>query len=97
MAFFAFLSWFRPWWKTAETDYETVLARLTKDINSVQNRLIRVRQRERRVSVTLTFYVVVVWLAYAGFVWLATTGQRQGMTRSEKFRLWAPVGAGLLV
>ena len=41
--FFSFLSWIRPWWKTAKTDYETVLKRLTKDINDVQARLIRVQ------------------------------------------------------
>ncbi|PWN32125.1 uncharacterized protein FA14DRAFT_162375 [Meira miltonrushii] len=97
MAFFSFLSWFRPWWKTTETDYETVLARLTKDIQNVQTRLIRVNQRERRSSITLTLYAILLWLAYTLFVYFTTTEKRPLMTKSERFHVWLPSVIGLII
>lgn len=97
MAFFSFLSWFRPWWKTTETDYETVLARLTKDIQNVQARLIRVNQRERRSSITLTVYAVLLWLAYTLFVYFTTTEKRPLMSKSERFHVWLPSVIGLII
>lgn len=97
MAFFSFLSWFRPWWKTTDTDYETVLSRLSSDISDVQERLLRVRQRERRASVQLTLYAVAILLAYASFVWFISADDRPFMSKSERLRLWAPVWAGLLL
>jgi endoplasmic reticulum junction formation protein lunapark len=97
MAFFSFLSWFKPWWKTTETDYETVLSRLTKDINDVQARLIRVNQRERRSSITLTLYAILLWLIYTLFVYLTTTEKRPLMTKSERFHVWLPSVLGLML
>ena len=97
MAFFSFLSWFRPWWKTSETDYETVLGRLSKDISSVQSRLVHINQRERRASVTLTLYAVLLWLAYAALVWFWNAEKRPDMTKGERLKLWAPVALGFVV
>jgi hypothetical protein len=97
MVFFSFLSWFRPWWKTTETDYESVLNRLTKDIGDVQNRLITINQRERRASVTLTLYAILVWLAYVLFVWLSTSNERISMSKAQRARLWLPAIVGLLI
>lgn len=87
MAFFSFLSWFRPWWKSTETDFETVLARLSKDIAAVQTRLTRVHTRQRRATVTLTIYAFVVWALYAAVIWfLDPWGAQQagGGERDEK-------------
>jgi hypothetical protein len=95
MVFFSFLSWFRPWWKTSETDYETVLSRLSKDITSVQTRLVRINQRERRASVTLTFYAILLWLLYAVGLWYWSADKRLEMTKSERLKLWSPVILGL--
>lgn len=97
MVFFSFLSWFRPWWKTSETDYETVLSRLSKDITSVQTRLVRVNQRERRASVTLTLYAILLWLLYAVGLWYWSADKRLEMTRSERLKLWSPVILGLIL
>lgn len=97
MAFFSFLSWFRPWWKTTETDYETVLSRLTKDINDVQARLIRVNQRERRSSITLTLYAILLWLIYTLFVYFTTREKRHFMSKSDRFHVWLPSILGLLL
>jgi sterol desaturase/sphingolipid hydroxylase (fatty acid hydroxylase superfamily) len=96
MAFFSFLSWFRPWWKTSETDYDTVLNRLTKDIDSVQGRLVHINRRERRASITLTLYAILVWLVYAVFLWYWTAAKRLEMTKRERVQLWSPVWLGLV-
>ena len=69
MSVFAFLSYFRPWWKSADTDYETILARLSKDIGDVQKKLTQARTRERRASVTMTIYAFLLWAAYAFACW----------------------------
>ncbi|PWN43343.1 hypothetical protein IE81DRAFT_322413 [Ceraceosorus guamensis] len=69
MAVFAFLSYFKPWWKQTDTDYETVLSRLTSDITEVQTRLTQVKTRERRASVTLTFNAFFLYAAYVACCW----------------------------
>lgn len=97
MIFFSFLSWFRPWWKTSETDYETVLSRLSKDITMVQTRLVRINQRERRASVTLTLYAILLWLLYAVVLWYWSADKRLAMSKGERFKLWSPVLLGLLI
>lgn len=95
MTFFPFLSWFRPWWKASETDYETVLSRLSKDIAAVQNRLVRINQRERRASVTFTIYAVLIWLVYAASVWYWLTRRDSDKSGRERFRACVPVIIGL--
>lgn len=97
MLFFSFLSWFRPWWKTSETDYETVLSRLSKDINTVQTRLVRINYRERKASVTLTFYAVLLWLIYATGLWYWSADKRLEMSKGERAKLWSPVVLGLIL
>ncbi|UZJ52513.1 hypothetical protein CBS101457_001833 [Exobasidium rhododendri] len=96
MVLSSFLSWFRPWWKSSETDYDTVLSRLTKEIDSVQGRLVHVNRRERRASITLTLYAILVWLVYAVFLWYWTAERRLAMSKKERFQLWSSVLLGLL-
>lgn len=69
MGVFSFLSYFKPWWKQTDTDYETVLSRLTSDITEVQTRLTQVRTRERRATLTLTLNAFFLYAAYVACCW----------------------------
>ena len=56
---------------TAETDYEVILSSLAAQINDVQKRLTSIRQRERRASITIPFYVLSLWAIYTALcVWM---------------------------
>lgn len=55
----------------AETDYEVILSSLETQIGEVQKRLTSIRQRERRASITIPFYVLSLWAIYTAVcVWM---------------------------
>ncbi|KAN0061322.1 hypothetical protein ACQY0O_006168 [Thecaphora frezii] len=92
---------FLPWrWRAKqETDYETILSGLAKDITEVQTRLTQIRTRERRASVTLTLQAFLVWALYTIVCWflgLLSFGQEsyedgEEGSGSGLLLVWAPV------
>ncbi|KAJ9092447.1 hypothetical protein QFC21_006829 [Naganishia friedmannii] len=63
------LSWFNPLAygkKVAPTDYETVLSRLSSDITEAKQHLSEIRLRQRRVSLLINLYGVILWLVWCG-------------------------------
>ncbi|PWN49387.1 hypothetical protein IE53DRAFT_299438, partial [Violaceomyces palustris] len=62
-----------PWnyWSNSnrETDYETVLSSLSKQVQQVEIRLNTIRIRERRASVNLTIHAFLIWAVYSLLCW----------------------------
>ncbi|KAJ9127324.1 hypothetical protein QFC24_000731 [Naganishia onofrii] len=52
--------------KAAPTDYETVLSRLSSDITEAKQHLSEIRLRQRRVSLLINLYGVILWLVWCG-------------------------------
>jgi hypothetical protein len=50
----------------APTDYETVLSRLSSDITEAKQHLSEIRLRQRRASLLLNLYGVILWLIWCG-------------------------------
>ncbi|KDN36328.1 hypothetical protein K437DRAFT_260152 [Tilletiaria anomala UBC 951] len=55
--------------RKSETDYETILESLAKDVVKVQSRLTQIRQRERRAMITIPFYILVIWAFHTWLCW----------------------------
>ena len=52
--------------QAAPTDYETVLSRLSSDITEAKQHLSEIRLRQRRVSLLINLYGVILWLVWCG-------------------------------
>ncbi|KAI5449427.1 hypothetical protein NCC49_004711 [Naganishia albida] len=65
MGTFAWLNPFRGK-NPAPTDYETVLSRLSSDITEAKQHLSEIRLRQRRASLLLNLYGVILWLIWCG-------------------------------
>ncbi|GHJ87003.1 hypothetical protein NliqN6_3405 [Naganishia liquefaciens] len=63
------LSWLNPLAyrkKAAPTDYETVLSRLSTEIAEAKQHLSEIRLRQRRASLLLNLYGIILWLIWCG-------------------------------
>lgn len=50
----------------APTDYETVLSRLSTEIAEAKQHLSEIRLRQRRASLLLNLYGIILWLIWCG-------------------------------
>ena len=82
-------NWFRR--GSRETDYETILSALARDIASVQTRLTQIRTRERRASVTLTIQAFLVWALYTALCWWFALFRAE-LHNWSLLVVWLPVG-----
>jgi hypothetical protein len=55
-----------PLRQSAPTDYETVLSRLSSDITEAKQHLSEIRLRQRRASLLLNLYGVILWGIWCG-------------------------------
>lgn len=65
------LSWLNPFHRRppAPTDYETVLARLSSDITEAKHHLSEIRLRQRRASLLLNAYGVLLYALWCALWW----------------------------
>ncbi|PWY97660.1 hypothetical protein BCV70DRAFT_166486 [Testicularia cyperi] len=97
---------FLPWRRASkETDYETVLSALDRDIVDVQTRLAQIRRRMRRASVGLTIQAFLLWAIYTALCWFfglltlsspSSSSSSPGAS-SKMLLVWTPVLASPLL
>ncbi len=56
--------------QSGSTDYETLLARLSSEIDEAKIHLSEIRLRERRVALLINAYGVAVWGIWFGLWWI---------------------------
>ncbi|PWY96965.1 hypothetical protein BCV70DRAFT_167959 [Testicularia cyperi] len=97
---------FLPWRRASkETDYETVLSALDRDIVDVQTRLAQIRRRMRRASVGLTIQAFLLWAIYTVLCWFfglltlssPSSSSSSSGSSSKMLLVWTPVLASPLL
>lgn len=56
--------------KKAPVDYDTVLSRLSSEIAEAKTNLSEIRLRQRRISLLVTVYGVLLWLTWVALWWI---------------------------
>lgn len=56
--------------KKAPVDYDTVLSRLSSEIAEAKTNLSEIRLRQRRISLLVTVYGVLLWFAWVALWWI---------------------------